>query len=106
SNEDYATRLKLYTNYTGIVTAVAANPGAIGFSGLTSAGKAGVKAVAIDGVLPTRQTANDRTYPIASVLRFYTNKAKETPGTKRFIEFVQSSRGQSLLAEMDFAPRP
>jgi phosphate transport system substrate-binding protein len=106
SNEDYAPQLKLHTNYTGIVTAVAANPGAIGFSGLTSAGKAGVKAVAIDGVLPTRQTANDGTYPIARVLRFYTNKAKESPDTKRFIEFVQSSRGQSLMAEMDFAPRP
>jgi phosphate transport system substrate-binding protein len=106
SNEDYAPRLKLYTNYTGIVTAVAANPGAIGFSGLTSAAKEGVKAVAIDGVLPARQTANDGTYPIARVLRFYTNKAKESPDTKQFIEFVQSSRGQSLMAEMDFAPRP
>ena len=106
NNEDYATHLKLHTNYVGIVTAVAAQPGGIGFSGLTSAQQTGVKPVAIDGVLPTRQTANDGTYPVARVLRFYTNKAKESPDTKRFIEFVLSSRGQSLLAEMDFAPRP
>lgn len=106
NNEDYATQAKLYTNYTGIVTAVAAQPGGIGFSGLTSAQQRGVRVVAIDGIRPTQQTANDGTYPVARVLRFYTNKAKESPDTKRFIEFVQSSRGQSLLAEMDFAPRP
>jgi phosphate transport system substrate-binding protein len=106
NNEDYSTQLKLYTNYTGIVTAVAAHPGGIGFSGLTSAQQRGVRVVAIDGIRPTQQTANDGTYPIARVLRFYTNKAKESPDTKRFIEFVQSSRGQSLMAEMDFAPRP
>jgi phosphate transport system substrate-binding protein len=106
NNDDYVAHPKLHLSYASVAAAVGAEPGAIGYSGLHSARHPGVKVIAVDGVTPSAQTAHDGTYPIARVLRFYTNKARESSATQRFIEFVQSPRGQSLMAEMDFAPRP
>lgn len=105
-NDEYAPHPKLLTNYQAIVTAVAADPNGIGYSGLLAKPVAGVKQLAIGGVEPSPATVHGGKYPYARVLRFYTNKALESQPTKDFIAFVLSARGQQILTEMGFTPKP
>jgi phosphate transport system substrate-binding protein len=104
-NQPYATDASAFTNYAGIEAAVAKDAGGIGYVGLDLAKLAGVKAVSIRGVPPTAVTVNEGQYPIARVLRLYTNKTNESPATLDFIQFVQSPRGQKIMADMGFVPR-
>ncbi len=103
-NKSYAENPKLFTSYEAIVQAVAKDPHGIGYSSIALANHAGVKAVAVGGVLPTVETINKGQYPYARILRLYTNKAKEAREAKSFIQFVVSERGQKIMAQMGFAP--
>ena len=105
-NKPYALNVKTCTNYAEIVQALAQDPHGIGYATLALATKAGVKPVAIDGVAPTAETVNKGQYPYARVLRLYTDKAKETPATQAFMQFVQSKRGQEILDQLGYTPRP
>lgn len=104
-NEPYATHPHLLTNYTAIVSAVAADANGIGYSGIELAKAPGAKMLSIEGVEPSTATVNSGKYPYARVLRFYTNKAGESQATKDFIQFVLSKRGQELLAQLGFTPK-
>ncbi len=105
-NKPYALNVKPYTNYTQLVQAVAQDPNGIGYSAISLAGKTGVKAVSIDGVAATVESVNKHQYPYARQLRLYTDKGNETPVARSFIEFVESSRGQEIINQMGYAPRP
>jgi phosphate transport system substrate-binding protein len=105
-NKPYALNLKSFTNYTELEQAVAQDANGIGYSAITLAGKAGVKPVSIGGVVPAVESVGKGQYPYARVLRLYTDKANETPTARGFIEFVQSTRGQEIVNQMGFAPRP
>jgi phosphate transport system substrate-binding protein len=105
-NKPYALHLKTYTNYMGLVQAVAQDENGIGYSTIVLANSPGVKPVSIGGVVPTIASVNKGQYPYARTLRLYTDKANETPSARSFVEFVQSARGQAIMAQMGFAPRP
>jgi phosphate transport system substrate-binding protein len=105
-NKPYALHLKTFTNYTDMVQAVAQDENGIGYSAIALASSAGVKPVSIGGVAPSVESVNKGQYPYARVLRLYTDKANETPTAHGFVEFVQSARGQAIMARMGFAPRP
>ena len=105
-NKPYALHLKTYTNYMGLVQAVAQDENGIGYSTIVLANSPGVKPVSIGGVAPTIASVNKGQYPYARTLRLYTDKANETPSARSFVEFVQSARGQAIMAQMGFAPRP
>jgi phosphate transport system substrate-binding protein len=102
----YALGLRTFTNYAEIVQAVARDAHGIGYTSIDLANQTGVKAVSIGGVAPSAQTVNQGKYPYARVLRFYTNKGTETPVAREFVQFVQSPRGQAILNQMGFVPRP
>ncbi len=102
----YAGGLKTFTNYTGIVQGVAKDANGIGYSSIAIPKGSGVKPVSVNGVAPTVDSVNKMQYPYARVLRLHTNKAKESDAARQFAEFVQSKRGQEVVAEMGFAPRP
>ena len=104
-NEAYAPHPRLLTNYTGIVQAVAADANGIGYSGIELAKATGTKLLTIGGVEPTAANVNSGKYPYARVLRFYTNKGRESQATKDFIKFVLSKRGQEIVAQTGFTPR-
>jgi phosphate transport system substrate-binding protein len=104
-NKHYAAGSKMLTNYTGIVQAVAQDANGIGYSSVSAAKDAGVKAVSIGGVVPSGESVNKGQYPYARLLRLYTNKGKETPTTRDFIKFVESPRGQEVLVQAGFVPR-
>ena len=103
-NKPYALGPKAFTNYQQLVHGVAADPNGIGYASLDAAQKGGVKVVSISGVAPTTQTVNDGQYPYARLLRFYSNKMKEAPAARAFIEFAQSRRGQEIVASAGDVP--
>lgn len=103
-NKPYISEQNLFTNYTGIVEALARDANGIGYSGFNLTHQAGVKAVSIDGVEPTAEAVNKGKYPYARTLHLYTNKAKETPAALDFIRFIQSPRGQEILTQMGDVP--
>lgn len=106
NNADYAPHPKLFTNYTGIVTAIVADPHGIGYSGIDMAQAGGAKLVSIAGVAPSTATVHGGTYPYTRVLRFYTNKDRESAATKDFIQFVLAPQGQAILTHLGFTPKP
>jgi len=105
-NKPYALGLKTCTNYTVIAQAVAKDANGIGYSSIELASSPGVKGVSIGGAAPTIPSVNKGQYPYSRVLRFYTNKASEAATARNFIQFVQSPRGQQILTQMGFVPRP
>lgn len=105
-NKDYAHMPKTFTNYVGIVEAVAQDANGIGYSSFQRAKSAGVKAVMIGGVEVSAAAVNKGDYPYARVLRLYTNKANESPAARDFVQFVQSSRGQEIVDQVGFLPHP
>jgi phosphate transport system substrate-binding protein len=105
-NKPYALGLKAFTNYLGIIQTVAQDANGIGYASIDLVSKDGVKAVSIGGVAPTIAAVNGGQYPYARVLHLYTDKMKESPTTQDFVQFVQSKRGQEILTQTGFVPRP
>jgi phosphate transport system substrate-binding protein len=103
-DKPYALGAKTCTNYADIVQAVAGDPHGIGYCSPQMATKPGIKAVSIGGAVPTPASVKQGKYPYARALRFYTNKAAETPAARKFADFVQSSRGQQVLEQAGFIP--
>jgi phosphate transport system substrate-binding protein len=100
----YGVHLKTFTNYTGIVQAVAQDPAGIGYSAIDLGKQTGVKAVSIGGVAPVAASVNQGKYPYSRVLRLYSNKAVEVPDAGEFAAFVVSPRGQQIVNELGFVP--
>ena len=105
-NKPYASGIKTFTNYDGIVQAVAQDANGIGYAGIELGSKGGVKAVSVRDVAPNVSSIKEGKYPYARVLRLYTDKSKEAPSARDFIQFVQSSHGQDILRQMGFVPHP
>ncbi len=105
-NKPYGLTLKAFTNYLGIVQKVAQDVNGIGYTSIDVANKDGVKGVSIGGVAPTFATVNGGQYPYTRMIHLYTDKKRESAVAGDFVEFVQSKRGQEILAQMGFVPRP
>ncbi len=85
-----------------VATTVEKTPGAIGYVGLGYISER-VKAVSIDGVIPTKETSASGEYPLARPLYMYTNR--EPSGlAKSFIDFVLSPEGQEIVDKQGFVP--
>jgi len=82
-----------------MVTAVANNPAAIGYSSMGSASQvAGVKMVMVDGRSATPTSTADQTYPLTTPLYFLTASADEPTGELRaFLAWLQSEEGQRMI---------
>lgn len=106
NNDAYAAHPKLLASYAGIVKAVGKDAGGIGYSSINHANASGAKAVSIEGVEASTATVHGGKYPYARTLRFYTNKNKESDVAKEFIQFALSTRGQEIVSEMGFTPKP
>jgi phosphate transport system substrate-binding protein len=104
-DKPYAAKTTAFTNYDGIIHAVAQDTNAIGYASIALAQKGGVKAVAIRGIIPGELSINEGQYPFSRVLRLYTNKSKVPTPALDFIRFVQSTRGQEILDQLGFVRR-
>lgn len=106
NNDAYAAHPKLFTSYAGVVEGVGKDVNGIGYSSINMANNSGAKAVSIEGVEASTANVHNGKYPYARTLRFYTNKNKESAAAKEFIQFALSTRGQEIVAEMGFTPKP
>ena len=83
-----------------VATTVAGTPGAIGYVGLGFISSS-VKALELDGVMPSRETVISGTYPVTRPLFMYTN-GKPKGLVKGYIDFILSDEGQKLVEEEGF----
>lgn len=103
-NTAYRTDAKMFTDYDGIVKAVATDGHGIGYTSLALAKGAGVKEVSIGGVEPSVTTVHQGSYPYSRVVKLHTGKDRESALTKAFIQFVLSERGKEIVAQTGFTP--
>ncbi len=101
-NKQYGLAVNTFTNYADIVTAVAKDPGAIGYTSIQTDHKDGVKPVMVGEVAPSLEMVRAGKYPFCRALRFYTSKSGATPTTRDFIAFVQSADGQKIVDQGGF----
>ncbi|HEX2981807.1 MAG TPA: PstS family phosphate ABC transporter substrate-binding protein, partial [Anaerolineaceae bacterium] len=92
----------------GIISEVRDNPNAIGYDGLgyvTPEVKVlGVAAVGSSNyVLPTVESVNNNTYPIARDLYMYTN-GEPTGAVKAYLDWIRSADAQNVVLELGFVP--
>ena len=93
-----------FESSTELERSVAADPSALGFVGFSYIQQSKPLAVRAEGTLPLKPEAlsvSTEDYLLARRLYFYT-AAQASPVVTQFIEFVQSSAGQAVVAETGF----
>jgi phosphate transport system substrate-binding protein len=83
-----------------VASAVAKTPGGIGYVGLGYISSQ-VKAVTLNGVMPSSKTVLSNKYSLARPLFMYTNGSPQGV-VKDFLDFVLSEEGQKLVEEAGF----
>ncbi len=104
----FSTDTLLLPSSQGITTETSQNPNAIGYDGLgyvTPELKVIAVAVNAEGpfVLPSADTVNQGTYPIARDLYMYTD-GQPTGVRKAYIDWIRSVEGQKIVEDLGFVP--
>ena len=95
---DYTTDMAEITNSTSVMmTTVAGNKASIGYVSLGSLGD-DVKAVEIDGVVPTVENIKNGTYKVSRPFNIVTSE-QVSPQAQDFIDFILSDEGQKIVEE-------
>jgi phosphate transport system substrate-binding protein len=63
----------------------------------------GIRVVPIDGVMPSIQTVQGKSYPYARPTFYYTNGDPQGVA-KQFVDFTLSAAGQKIVANVGFVP--
>lgn len=100
---DYAPSSQKMAGNEQIASEVANNPTGIGYVGLAYTHTPGIKVISIDGILPSVETVNDKSYPLARPNFFYTNGPADGLAAD-FIDFVLSADGQKIVETVGFIP--
>lgn len=100
---EYASSSQKMAGNEQIASEVAKNPNGIGYVGLAYIKAAGVKVMAIDGVLPSKETVLAKKYAYARPTFYYTNGEPSGEAAK-FIEFTLSDAGQKLVEREGYVP--
>ena len=104
----FSTDTLLLPSSEGIIAEVRQNPNAIGYDGLGYVPD-DLKMIAIAEeaaapyVLPSIDTVNDKSYPIARDLYMYTN-GEPTGVVKEYLDWILSAEAQQIVAELGFVP--
>lgn len=92
------------TSTGDVVQTVASNPNAIGYASLASV-KDTVKAVSVEGVIPTTETIQSGEYKIQRNFVFVTKKDGEmSPAAEDFMSFATSSAADELIVAAGAVP--
>jgi phosphate transport system substrate-binding protein len=108
--EQFAPSTLMLPSSEAIISETAQSVSAIGYDGLGYVTPK-VKTIAVaakqgdDFILPSKQTAMDKTYPITRYLYMYT-AFKPQGDIKAFLDFVTSEQGQKIVDELGFVPLP
>jgi phosphate transport system substrate-binding protein len=103
SKRDYARSSQKMAGNEQIAAEVAKNPNGIGYVGLAYIKAAGIKALPIDGIMPSKETVLAKKYAYARPTFYYTNGEPSGEAAK-FIEFTLSDAGQKIADEIGFVP--
>ncbi len=101
NKRDYAKSSQKMAGNEQIAAETAKNPSGIGYVGLAYIQAEGIKVVAIDGVLPTKKTVQDKSYLYARPTFDYTNGEASGEAAK-FLEFTLSDAGQKIAEKIGF----
>jgi phosphate transport system substrate-binding protein len=85
-----------------IVQAVSKNPNAIGYIGVGYLDKS-VKALSVNGVVGSKETTLNKTFPVSRPLYMYT-PVQPAGDVKNLLDYVLSDKGQKLVEEEGFVP--
>ena len=100
---DYASSSQKLAGNEQIAQEVGNNTNGIGYVGLAYTKASGIKVVAVDGAMPTKESVLGKSYPYARPTFFYTNG--DPPGlAKAFIAFTVSPQGQAIVEQVGFVP--
>lgn len=87
-----------------VISAVAANPNAVGYASLASVGDT-VKALTVGGVAPSEDTIKDGSYKIQRPFVLVTKEDKELSETAQsFFDFCLSEDAKSIITEAGAVP--
>jgi phosphate transport system substrate-binding protein len=100
---DYAGSSQKMAGNEQIASEVGKNPNGIGYVGLAYDKAPGVKAIAIDGVIPSVATVQGKSYPYARPTFYYTN-GEPNGVAKEFLDFTVGSAGQKIVGQVGFVP--
>jgi phosphate transport system substrate-binding protein len=104
---DYSAAAQTLPGTAAVVNAVARDPNGIGYGG-AAYGK-GVREIAVrqdagsPAVRPSPATVSDGSYPITRYLYFYT-RTRPSGDVKKFIDWVLSPDGQSIVTKVGYFP--
>lgn len=92
------------TSTGDVVQTVSSNPNAIGYASLASVNDT-VKALSVEGVMPTTKTIQDGTYKIQRNFVFVTKKGETLSGAaKAFFDFATSDKADELVEKAGAVP--
>ena len=92
------------TSTGDVITAVASNPGAIGYASLASV-KDSVKAVSVDGVEPSEKTVKDGSYAVQRPFVLVTKTDVElTESAQAFFEYATSEDANEVISGAGVVP--
>jgi phosphate transport system substrate-binding protein len=103
SKQDYAPTAQKMAGNEEIASEVGKNPAGVGYVGMAYLKAAGIKPVAVNGVVPTIATVQNHSYPISRSTFYYTN-GEPTGEAKSFLDFTISPAGQKIVEQVGFAP--
>lgn len=90
----------LQASNQAVAQTVARTPGAIGYVGLGYITDS-VKALTVNGIMPSRETVLSGKYPVSRPLFMYSN-GQPKGLVKDFLDFIKSSDGQKIVEEQGF----
>jgi phosphate transport system substrate-binding protein len=101
NNRDYAKSSQKMAGNEQIAAEVGKNPNGIGYVGLAYLSAPGLKTVAIDGSLPTKESVLKNSYPYARPTFYYTNGSPAGEAAK-FIDFTLGAEGKKIIEKVGF----
>lgn len=92
------------TSTGDVIATVASNPDAIGYASLASV-KDTVKAISVDGVMPSEASVKDRTYKVQRPFVLVTKKDAELSKTaQKFFDFITSTDANDIISKAGAVP--
>lgn len=100
--EPSSVRAQIAVTAGDVVAIVADDPAAIGYVGFGNL-ESGIAMIAIDGSLPSEETARDGSYRLVRPLLLLTGPLTQ-PLAQRFVDFALSDEGQRIVEESGWVP--
>ena len=102
--EDLCQYRQELTSTGDVITTVASNPGAIGYASLASV-KDTVKAISVEGVVPTNDTVKDGTYAVQRPFVLVTKEGEALNETAQaFFDYITSADANEILIAAGVVP--